>query len=54
MRTSLACALVTVITTFNFNLSLINTIVINVLNSLNFLIRILFLYYYNDWNEETN
>lgn len=52
MNISLVSALVSVITTFNFNFSLINTILINILNSLNYLTRILFLYYYSDWNVE--
>lgn len=54
MNISLACALVAIVTTFNFNLSLINTIIINIINALNFLVRILIMYYYKDWDLEKN
>lgn len=52
LNISLTSALVIVITTFYFNLLFINTLIINVINPLNFLVRILYLYYYKNWDEE--
>jgi hypothetical protein len=49
---SLTSALVSVVTTFNFNLGVIQSACLNVVNSVNFLIRIIFIYYESGYSTE--
>jgi hypothetical protein len=49
---SMTTALASIITTFDFNIGLLPTLLLNSLSSLNFIVRIIVLYYEEGWSQE--